>query len=428
MTASGMVTRFLTIAGNKSVFAAAEQVLLSAANFLIAVFILKKLGVTLFGVYSLFAVIIMLSHGIIASVINGQMVLRIANARNRVQQSLFRQSVQLFLSIYLIAVLVLILGFLILGKMNVVPSYGALPFVASLSFGAFSLFDLFRRYLFLLGQQRLSFGYTSIYVVCLLLGLIYLWFEPGESTDGVASVFVVNIIALFVSIAFNKNCLRAIRQGRKHKTLVKVKILRAYFKQGRYGLLGTVVAWLQNQSITPILMYFAGATVVGYFNIARLIMMPIVVINVGLIASTTPQFRRCVKTDNIDKLWQSIRQFSLGNLVLCLCYFSALFLFHVLGIMEKIVPEYHSTLPFLLVWSPVVALITYRSWVSQYFIVRMKFEFLLYTAITAVFITLTFMVAGFLATQSYYVVAGSVILGELYLVIAYKVNTLKADC
>lgn len=427
MTASGIFTRFSTIAGNKSGFAAAEQVLLSAANFLIAVFILKKMGVTLFGVYSFFAVFIMLSHGIIASVINGQMVLRIANARIRVQKSLFRHSVQLFLTIYLIAVPVLILVFLILEKMNVVPSYGALPFVASLSFGAFSLFDLFRRYLFLLGQQRLSFGYTAIYTVCLLLGLIYLWFMPTESTDGVVSVFVVNIIAFLISIAFNKYCLRAIRQGRKHKNLVKVKILKAYFKQGRYGLLGTVVAWLQNQSITPILMYFAGATVVGYFNIARLIMMPIVVINVGLLASTTPQFRRCVKTDNIDKLWQSIRQFSLGNLVLCLCYFSALFLFHVLGFMEKIVPEYHSTLPFLLVWSPVVALITYRSWVSQYFIVRMKFEFLLYTAIRAVFITLTSMVAGFLATQSYYVVAGSVILGELYLVIAYKVNTLKAD-
>jgi len=144
------------------------------------------------------------------------------------------------------------------------------------------------------------------------------------------------------------------------------------------------------------------------------------VINVGLLASVLPQFRRFVKTSNIAQLCTSISQFSKVNLLLCVSYFVFLGILHTSGLLQRFVPEYDKAMPFLVVWSIVVSLITYRSWVCQYFIVRMKFDYLLLTGIIATAITLCSMVLGFLATSSYFVIAAAVMLGDVYLIAVFK--------
>jgi len=406
------------IAQKNSTFAAADQILLSASNFLLAYYLITKSGAVGFGIYSFIMVFTMLLHGFWASVLHGQMTLRIAGSWRRVKDSYFSQTVYLYVALFCCACLVF-LFILAMPPLRVrVVGYEYTIASAVLYIFLFSLYDLCKRFLYTLHMQRQSFTYTLLYFIILSVGLLSASYFVSSET-GVISAFIVNSAALFIVLCANKTARRSMMAGKAQSTKVRLKILSAYMDQGRFGALGTFVTWLQNQSITPILMFFAGPAVVGYFNIARLIMMPAMVVNTGIVASALPQLRSLYKRQQIQSLRAAVKKFSLLNLGLSSLYIVFLILLHWLGFLQRFIPEYSEAAKFLTIWAIVVLVLTYRTWFAQHFIVAMQFKYLLFTGVIATLITLFTMIVGYTINGEHYIVPLGVLFGDVYLIFTF---------
>lgn len=414
-----------SIVKDKSFFASADQILLSAAGLLISLFVLKTAGVESLGIYSFIMVFVHLFHGAVASILHGQMTLRIAGSAFRIQKSFFRVSVTLNAIIFLLLLTLVLVSTYIFGLLQSNEEYIFFGILGCATFGVVSFYDLSKRYLYLQGLQQKSFNYTFMYLAVLIVLLLAILFIQPEEKNILVYVMIANIFAYFVALARNANFIRAIFLGKKQGTTVAVKLMRAYLEQGRYGFVGTVLTWMQNQSITPILMFLAGPLVVGYYNIARLIMMPVMVVNTGLLASALPRLRVLAKKSSFALLGKEIQKYALINLVLCLVFLSTLVLSHWLGLSDRFIPGYQDGLPFLMVWGFVIVVLIYRSWIAQHFIVRMQFVYLLITSLISTIITFASIFLGYYFTENYYVIAASVALGDIFLLIVFYSKLLK---
>lgn len=407
------------IVKDNSFFASADQIILSAAGLLISVFVLKTAGVESLGIYSFITVFVHLFHGAVASILHGQMTLRIAGSVFRIQQSFFRVSATLNVVFFLFLLSIVIVLSYIFSKWLNGEEYILLGILGCTTFGVVSFYELSKRYLYLQGLQKQSFAYTLTYLVVLVFLLLLVLVLKPDQKHILVYVLISNIFAFFVALLRNVHFYKAILLGKKQGKKVSVNLLLAYLEQGRYGLVGTVLTWMQNQSITPILMFLAGPLVVGYYNIARLIMMPVMVVNTGLLASALPRLRVLAKKSSFVLLGKEIQKYAMVNLFLCLVFLSTLLLFHWLGLSDRFIPNYRDGLPFLMVWGFVIVVLIYRTWIAQHFIVRMQFVYLLITSLISTIITFASIFAGYYSTGNYYVIAASVALGDVFLLIVF---------
>ncbi|CAN0486268.1 unnamed protein product, partial [Hapterophycus canaliculatus] len=124
-----------------------------------------------------------------------------------------------------------------------------------------------------------------------------------------------------------------------------------YWGHGKFSFLGMLTSWVQNQGITPFLMFVAGPLVVGYFSLARLLTVPITVVNTGLINSALPRLRETYNKTGQKEVERKVSTLTAINMGLSSIYFLALFLCHYTGVLETVFPDYNNAVMFLVIWS-----------------------------------------------------------------------------
>ena len=157
--------------------------------------------------------------------------------------------------------------------------------------------------------------------------------------------------------------------------------------------------------------------VVGYFNLARLLTVPVTVVNAGLINSALPRLRESYNKAGLGKVSSSVSKYLTINLILSAIYFVILFMFHLFGLFEKVFPDYNEVVVFLLMWSIVTVTILYRSWLTQQYVVALKFKFLLFAGLLSAAVTYGLILILYFPTKNYYTVPVSVFLGEVFLLL-----------
>ena len=140
--------------------------------------------------------------------------------------------------------------------------------------------------------------------------------------------------------------------------------------------------------MNPLLMVISGPLLVGYFNLGRLIVMPLNVMMVGLINSSTPTLRRVFQKDGAEHLTSVIKDLARKNMIFTGVYVSLLAGAHLTGLMQRFVPDYNQVKWFLLLWIVTITVSIYRFWFGQYFIVSMQFKFLMRVSVVASVLTL----------------------------------------
>ena len=354
-----------------------EQVLFSGCNFLSSIAILKVGSVKDFGIYSFIFTLVTLGNGIFASLIHRQMQLDIASKIESEQNRGYRAS--FFLELALIALLVVaaILTVLVTKYFQMKVDLLLLLAVASYLL-AFNIFELNRRYLYCRNMQVNSFKITlRVFVGLVLLLTVYVLID--NQYYAIHLSFVVLAVAFMLGLFLNKLCTNILFNKR-----IKVEVSKTastYFLQGKYGFLGMLATWLQNQSINPFLMYVAGPLVVGYFALGRLMVMPIAVIANGLTSSALPKLRRYAKKNLKESVFDEIKSQSLLVTIFAVIYSCILFLLHVTGFFDAYVPEYQSVKYYLLFWIVALPIINFRFWRTQYFIAHVKMDLVLRVAL-----------------------------------------------
>jgi len=373
-----------------------EQVLLSASSFIAALVVVALSGMEALGVYSVVLIIANYAKSVFLTVFHRQMVLAISAKPSGAQNGvlLATLSVELLFAALLL-LLCICLGYAIDSLTTVQHAHLLLASVAAFIVTTV-LFDLFRQFLYSTDRQVFSFECTIIVVAVQFLGFVSLLLFDHDSLP-VFSYFVVLAIGFIGGIAFNHVCLRVVRNAKWQGWKYSFAKMRSYWQHARFSLVGMSITWLQNQSVTPLLLLLTNPLIVGYFSFARLMVMPLSVINQGLINNSTPQLRRLAERGSPASVSSRLRELNKVNLIISLVYILMLGVGHVSGLFDALVPDYNGIAWFLGFWIVSLIVSTQRFWLSQFFVVHMRFKFLLISSsIVAVFSLIGMITVGFL--------------------------------
>ncbi len=394
-------------------FGIVEQILLSATNMLASLVVVGAAGMRWFGIYSFIFVLTTLAGAFLSTLLHRQMILQIASSAVDDRRRIFLATIVIQGIVMASAGFVFTVSLLLFPDAWLVDTYGTELIAAVVFVGVYSFYDLCRQYLYVLDEHAYSFRCTAIYVIVLLGGLawIFLSVNPISVVSATYSFFSA---ALFISLLSNSRCLQECRSAEWISWQHTGTVLVGFFDQGRFRIVGMLITWLQNQSMNPFLMLVSGPLVAGFFSMARLLVMPMAVINQGLTNSTTPQLRRVFQAEGSPRLKAAIARYNRLNLGLSTAYLLVLGSAHASGLLERYVPSYDEVQWFLLIWIVTLLVTMYRYWLGQLFVVRLQFRFLMQVSIAALVVSMTGMVGVGYFLGNIYLALGFIVLGELF--------------
>ncbi len=299
------------------------------------------------------------------------------------------------------------------------PDHGAVPFALALIAytASLNLSEAARQYLYIRSRQRLSLLYTTFGLTVGAAGFVLVLFtgpikEPADVAFWFQAIGQICYVAVAVS-AFPR-----LREAWGESRAAVGGLARTYWRHGRFATAGAGVTWLQNQSVTPLLMFMFGPTSVGYYHVARMIVTPVNMVTTGLAKSALPSVRRAWGKGNPDALAEEIAVHRSLNMRLVFGYVAmagaALVAAEATGLLEL-----DAGVLWMFAATVVVMILSnYRFWISQQFVIRLRFAYLLKLGVVASVLTVAAMLgAGMVLRDAALVILASAI-GEVFLMLS----------
>lgn len=397
-------------------FAAVEQVGISANNFLFSILIVQFGGIGTLGQYSFWFVMCQFLSMLAVGLCIRQMVLLVANSTVKKQQSTLAANCRIVLNFQILqsAALIFIVWIKPPSESPVIFLLSVIAFTASLNAS-----ELFRQYLYMRQRQRLSFVYTAVALSTSFLMFVGLAVSGYVEQIGQMAFWMLALgqaIYVGITISVIPNFYKEVKAAKA----IRAEVQKEQLKQGLPLLGGMLVTWLQNKSVTPILMFTMGPLIVGYYALATMIMSPANMVIAGLNKNALPQLRRAYGDGDEPKLLKSIKVHSRTCFTVIAVYLFLAIVVWVIGrslgylAIEQVVA---SMLALVLVTA---VLSNLRFWYSQHYVVKMQFDFLFRIGIVAAAITVSIMLfSGLVLKNALFVIAASAI-GELCLLFALR--------
>lgn len=369
-----------------------EQIAMSVANLSTSLFVIKLGGIANFGLYSFLFAFSLLASGVCAALIHRQMVLHISPLQSEERRDHFKSTFLHEMCFLIVTVIAFATPLFLFSSMNqdaaiILSTSDIFAFLGYIV--AFNTFELFRQYLYSQDAQVTSFKYTIIFLTSLITIQAIILLSGNTFDDPVMVAFLAITSALFLSLAMNSICRNDLTRGVWPKFATTVERFKNYLNQGKFGSTGSMVTWLQNQSMGPLLMLIAGPILVGYYNIGRLMVMPIMVINQGLVNSTTPFLRRIFTKEGTASLKQQLKKLGFLNLSITGIYALLLAICDLTGLFERFIGHYAEIRNYLFFWIILFGTTMVRFWIGQYFVITLNLRRLLIIGITATAFSMT---------------------------------------
>ena len=399
-------------------FGIAEQIILSASNMLASIVVVAAADMRWFGIYSFIFVLTTLAGAFLSTLLHRQMILQIASQSSEERRRVFLATLTIQAVVMAVIALLLLAFVTLFSESWLVDQYRRELVLAFVFIASYNFYDLCRQYLYVLDGQAYSFRCTAIYVGLLSVGLLILYFKI-EPDSAVAAIYALFSAALLISLLCNRLCQVEYMAASWISWSYVFQVLVGFFDQGRFRLVGMAVTWLQNQSMNPFLMWVSGPLAAGFFSMARLIVMPMAVVNQGLTNSTTPQLRRIFQADGSGKLTSAIAKFNRLNMGLSAVYLTVLAAAHFSGLLQRFIPSYQDVRWFLLIWIVTLLVTMYRYWLGQFYVVRMQFRFLMQVGVAALAVSMTGMVVIGYFLGNIHLALLFIVVGELLTILAF---------
>ena len=382
--------------------------------------VLKFSGVEAFGVYSFVFLLCQLSAAISTTVVVRQMVLHISNETINIQKQVFVDTVFIVLILFLVklSVVLLVLFLVFKSEFN---EYVALATSAALYALSLDMYDLFRQYLYVRNKQRISFLYTVMGVATsAVLLLFYIFYIPSHDLYKV--LFVALAAGMTTSALLNVYTISEFTNTLQKGTSTLFLTFNKYLETGKIALLGMLLTWVQNQSLTPILMFLSGPLVVGYYNVAKMCFMPVGVIVSGFSKSLLPKLRRIYKTQGGAILYAEVAKYQKKSLQLTSIYFVIVVAIMLSAITAEVIPIESEYLMYVFCTGVIVSLSTFRFWLTQYFVTKLKFGLLLQASVIGALVSVALMLLLDFFFASVVLVIISVAIAEILVICKLKVS------
>jgi len=374
--------RLVRVKDVKSSASIIEQMMSSGLNMVISFSVVYSAGVTQFGIFSFFFVLSTLVNGLYLSVIHRQMLLHSSPEPTERQNSFFLHSLVLNLILFsIIAVLALFLTRLVVGTLGTKETLLVLSVLVYVLF--FNLYDLFKQFLYTKHKQVYSLRCTISWITTTLVLIVLVsLFVPDHLV--VTFSYLAMACGVVTGLLSNKYCRATIHTSQWEGIANTIETFKIYWKQGRFGTFGMMAAWVQSQSLNPLMMFLGGPLLAGYVSLGRLFVMPMAVVNQGLINSSTPTLRNTFYNSGRIELIQAIKQFIKINFSFAFVYILALGIAYKTGLLETIIPEYDNVIYYIGFWTLFLAVSMHRYWCAQYFMVQLELKLILKITLIAI--------------------------------------------
>lgn len=414
-----ITAKFLDVQSLRQYFTIAEQILFSGTNMLASIVIVAAAGVSWFGIYSFMFVLAMLGNAFFATLILRQMTLEISTLSERDRRDTFIATLAMLAILFTFILTFTYCLILLLPPQHILFIYQHELIACQIFVFCYSFFDAVRQLHYVTDNHKNSFFSSLIYAVSFIFILLISYFlsEPDKI---VHRVFLGASFSIILCLLFNRLLRITVLEAQWRDWKYVWSIFQSYYKQSRFRLAGMAVSWTQNQSFNPFLMLIAGPLVAGYFSLARLLVMPMAVVNQGLTSSAIPSLRRKLINHGKPELVELIRKLDMKNLIFSASFITILIIGHFSGLLNRFVPDYAQVRWFLLIWLVALIAIIHRFWISQYFVVSMQFKYLMNVSLIALAVSFSGMfIAGYILGEVH-IALMFVIVGELVSIIMFR--------
>ncbi len=363
----------------------ADQLLLSATGFGTSVVIVKALGVEQLGVYSAFLVIVTLLQTCFSSVCSGQMLLFISSKPPKIMSMFFRLTSIMWCvwgAVLLAAAAVAYSALNLAGQ----PEYALVSVLSLLCVWGLSLFEQNRKLLYVLGKYQKSVAVTLVFVithVCLTL-ILAIRFKDLLT---VSTVFASLALSYFFACVVNNVFWNHLHSTRKIKSALAWPLFKRFVIQGKFAMGGLILSWVQNQSISLILLIFFGPRIAGLFSLGRLVVTPVTVINLGLTNGLLPTLRRNAANKQYKEMYSLSKRYTAYGLATVLLFCALTFLAFQFKWVLAAAPELIEAKKYIVLWFAISFVVVWRTWATQFFIALLEFKKLLRLSIISTLFT-----------------------------------------
>lgn len=388
-----------------------DQLILSAMGFATSAAIVKLGDIEQLGIYGAFLAVVTLVHSSYSSVVSGQMLLLISGETVRLKDSYFRLTEIIWL-IYAFAAIIATLLLSLLASYIADGAQSKTVFSAGLCAIAISIFEQHRKLLYVKKHFLLSTTLTCVFIFVHVLISYYL-ITKNSHYYSATNAFTSLAIAYVIASALNPVFINAIKNAKKVKPIKAWALHKTYLKQGKFAFGGLSLAWLQNQSISVYILVIFGPTVAGLFNLGRLVTMPIMVVNTGLINGVLPTLRIFGVERKLIELKESTKNYAVISLILNLVYVVVVIIAFRVDWIMNLQEDLTAASSYVYFWLILTTGIVWRTWVTQFLIANLKFKILLkFNAISA-FVTFSGFILLTLLGSSPLLIACVMLVGEL---------------
>lgn len=374
--------KIVRLQDTKSIASIGEQILSSGMNMIISILIIYAAGIADLGIFSFCFIFATLVGSYYQSLIHKQMMLYGSAVDTAVQNRYFLHALAMNLMFF---VLILIGSCLLYWVIPAVSQTGRVFLIATVLFYIclFNLNDLFKHFLYIRNKQVYSLRCTlSSALTTLALTLLTALFMSSEQT--VEFVYLSLGIGALVSLLMNTYCSGILKQTSSVSSISFLETTKRFLQQGKFGAVSTSFSWAQGQSLNPIMMLVAGPVIAGYVSFGRLFVMPLNVVNQGLLNSSVPSLRKIYSENGTTDLNSEIYRLLKISYVFSLVYLALLAIMHFTGLLQKFVPDYTNVSRYIVFWAIFLLIAFTRSWMQQYFLVQIRLKLLLAISIITV--------------------------------------------
>jgi O-antigen/teichoic acid export membrane protein len=362
-----------------------DQLLLSAIGFGTSVIIVKALGVEQLGIYSAFLVVVTLLQTCFSSVCSGQMLLFISSKSSKIVSAFFRLTSVMWCVwglILLVFAGITYTALILAGQ----PDYALVSVLSLLCVWGLSLFEQNRKLLYVLGKYQKSVTITLVFVVAHVF-LILILATRFKEFFSVSTVFASLALSYFIACLVNTVFWHYLKAARKIKSVIAWLLFKRFLVQGKFAMGGLVLSWIQNQSISLILLVFFGPRIAGLFSLGRLVVTPVTVINLGLTNGLLPTLRRLAANKQYTALYSLSKRYTAYGLGTVLLFGGLTFLAFQFDWVLAAAPELQEATHYIVLWFAISSIVIWRTWATQFFIALLEFKKLLRLSIISTLAT-----------------------------------------
>lgn len=398
--------------------------LLSVVGFGTSAAIVKFASVSQLGIYSSFLVVITLAQTCYGSLFSGQMLL-ISSGKSRIfVNTYFRLTTVMWAAstfgfLLLFFCIFFIMSFFDEETYQKTMAYGTVCVVS------LTLFEQTRRLMYVRSEFKYSAVFTIVFSISHVVMSVFL-FQLNEGNYSANSAFLSLGTAYLIGVLLNPVFWNSLSTAKNISPIKAIALFKRYLLQGKFALGGIILSWIQNQSITMYLLVFFGPKVAGVFSLGRLLLTPISVVNYGLINGFIPLLRKYAQNKEWSKLFSTTNKFSRMGAASVLAYSIPLLVVLKFDWLQPYLPEIEDAKPFVYFWITLTGILVFRTWLTQYFIARLHFKFLLNASLVSTTITALSVIVLTIFNASPILISSSIIMGELinYFIISKKRNDL----